>query len=321
MEPFANRSVAERRGGGRKAILAGVAGLALALVIATLSLFSVGATEYALVTEFGAPVRVITSPALYVKFPYQTIKTLDHRLVAFTPSPSEFLTLEKTPVVASTGLVWRVGDPKRFLETVFDRAGAESRLGDIVYAELGAAIGRHPLAAFVSVDAAPHREADILAGVRARCAEIVDRDYGIELVDLALQSFDFPKQNRDRLYARMKSERARLSMAFRSEGEEQAMKIGTAAEEERSRLLADALERVQAARAEGDGEAARISAEAFQAAPDFYRFLRALEASKRVVQKNTTLLLRTDSDLFGLLLDSHRFEHESGTGETAFGTQ
>jgi modulator of FtsH protease HflC len=320
MEPSVDRIGVEKRSAKRKVILAGAAGLGLALAMAILSLFSVDATEYALVTEFGAPVHVITTPGLYAKLPYQTVKTLDHRLAAFTPSPSEFLTLEKTPVVASTGLVWRVGDPKRFLETVFDRAGAESRLSDIVYAELGAAIGHYPLQAIVSADPVQYQAADILAGVRARCAEIVGRDYGIELVDLVLQSFDFPKQNRDRLYARMKSERARLSMAHRSEGEEQAMKIGTMAEEERSRLLADALERAQAARAEGDGEAARISAQAFQAAPDFYRFLRTLDASKRVVRKDTTLLLRADSDLFGLLLDSHRFEHEIGTGEASIRT-
>jgi membrane protease subunit HflC len=320
MEPSVDRMGVEKRSAKRKVILAGAVGAALALVMAILCLFSVDATEYALVTEFGAPVHVITTPGLYAKLPYQTVKTLDRRLAAFSPSPSEFLTLEKTPVVASTGLVWRVGDPKRFFETVFDRAGAESRLSDIAYAELGAAVGRYPLQAFVSVDPARYRATDILAGVRARCAEIVGRDYGIELVDLALQSFDFPKQNRDRLYARMKSERARLSMAYRSEGEEEAMKIGTMAEEERSRLLADALERAQAARGEGDGEAARISAQAFQAAPDFYRFLRTLDASKRVVRKDTTLLLRADSDLFGLLLDSHRFKHESGTGEATIET-
>jgi membrane protease subunit HflC len=234
----------------------------------------------------------------------------------FVPPPSEFLTLEKTPIVASTALVWRVADPRKFVETVFDHDGATSRLGDILYAELGAAIGAHPLETFLSTDPNRYRAATILDAVRQRCAAIADRDYGIAVLDLALRNFDFPKQNRARLYARMKSERAQLSMAYRSEGEEQAIKIGATAAEERSRLLTSALERAQAIRAEADGQAARVAAEASGASPGFYTLLRSLDASKRLVRKDTTMVLSADSELFGLLLDSHSNEHAPADSRT-----
>jgi membrane protease subunit HflC len=57
---------------------------------------------------------------------------------------AEFLTLEKTQVIAAGTVLWRVAEPRKFFETVFDRTGAESRLGDVLFAELGAAIGRNP---------------------------------------------------------------------------------------------------------------------------------------------------------------------------------
>jgi membrane protease subunit HflC len=298
-------------------VVIGIGTVIAAGFLAASCLFFVPATEYALVTAFGAPVRAITAPGIYAKLPYHLVRPIDNRLFVFVPSPSEFLTREKTPVIASAALIWRVADPKRYFETVYDRHGAESRLGDILYAELGAAIGGHGLDAFISTDPASYEAGAVLAAVRERCAEIAGRDYGIGLVDLALQSFDFPKQNRERLYARMKSERARLSMAYRSEGEEAAVKIGAAAEGERSRLLSEALERAQAMRAEGDGEASRISAEAYGAAPDFYRFLRALDASRRVLRKDSTLVLPADTELFGLLLDSRWFERQSVPSETS----
>ena len=103
--------------------------------------------------SFGKPTQVITTPGLGFKHPWQSVRTFDHRLFVYAAPPSEFLTLEKTPVVASGTILWRVADPKRYFETVVDRKSAESRLGDILSAELGAAIGSNRLVAFVSMDA------------------------------------------------------------------------------------------------------------------------------------------------------------------------
>ena len=292
--------------GARRSAALGL-GAVLALFLG-LCVFSVDASECALVTEFGAPVRTVKEPGLHLKYPYQSVRAFDNRLSVFAPPPSEYLTLEKTPVLASTAAFWRIADPQRFLETVFDETGAESRLGDILYAELGAAIGRNPLQAFVAAEPGAYRVPIILEGVRRAAATVARRDYGIELTDVVLQGFEFPKQNRARLYARMKSERGQLSMRYRSEGEEEGLKIRTASEEEKSRILSDALGLAQQSRAEGEGEGARIAAQAFGASPEFYRFLRALETARRLTQPNTALVLPVDSGLFGLLLSSRWHE-------------
>src|SRR5215831_4009234 len=113
-----------------------IAALGLVVGGAKLCLFTVDSSEYAIVTDFGKPTQVITEPGLRAKYPYQSVRTFDRRLLVYAAPPSEFLTLEKTPVVAAGTVLWRVADPKKFFETVFDRTGAESRLADILFAEL-----------------------------------------------------------------------------------------------------------------------------------------------------------------------------------------
>ena len=287
--------------------LAAVVVLGLVAAVGSLCFFSVDSADYAIVTEFGRPTQVITAPGLGFKHPWQSVRTFDRRLFVYAAQPSEFLTLEKTPVVASGTILWRVADPKRYFETVGDRRSAESRLGDILSAELGAAIGSNRLVAFVSMDAAAYRADDIVAEIARRCDAVALRDYGIGIFDVQLRAFDFPKQNRLRLYARMKSERGRISMLYRSEGEEEGLKLRAAAEEQRARILARAVEFSQQRRGEGDGEAARIYANALSRAPEFYAFLRTMEASRNFTRKSTTMVLPADSPLFRLLLDSDYF--------------
>jgi modulator of FtsH protease HflC len=295
----------------------GAVSLTLATFIIIFAIFSkplpfiVDATEYAIVTAFGRPTQVVTSPGLGFRRAYESIRKLDRRLFVYTSPSAEFLTSEKTQVVAAGTVLWRVADPRKFFVTVFDRSGAESRLGDVLFAELGAAIGRSPLAAFVSIDPKMYRADPIVAEIARRCREVADGEYGIDVVDVQLLSFDFPKQNRLRVYARMTSERGRVSMQYRSEGDEEGLKVRAVAEEERARILGRATELSQERRGEGDAEAARIYAQALRQAPDFYSFLRTLETSRRLARQRTTMVLSADSPLFGVLNDINYFNSGS----------
>jgi membrane protease subunit HflC len=288
------------RPAARGALLAGAVALA---ALALSSAFVVDADEFGIVTAFGRPVAVIDRPGLGIKAPYEAVHRIDRRLFVYVAPPAEFLTLEKTPVVAAGTVVWRTVDARHFFETVFDRGGAEARLGELLLAELGAAIGGNPLAAFVSADPAARREDAILAAVVERARAAARRDYGIDIVDVELRRLGFPKQNRPRVYARMASERGQISMKYRSEGEEDGQKIRAVAAEERSRVLAAATLAAQRDRGLGDAEAARIFAEALAADPELYRFLRSLEAAPSLLGSDASLVLRADSPLFRLLLD------------------
>jgi len=287
--------------------LLAVLGLGAVLVgFASLCVFTVGGGEFAVVTQFGRPVRVESTPGLKLKLPapFQTVARFDRRLFALVPTPREFLTLGKKNVIASGFILWRVHDPKKFMQTVFDRVGAESRLGDILFAELGAALGGAPFPAFVSTAPGEYRAEAILAGVTRQYREIAWRDYGIDVVDVRLRRLDFPEQNRASVFARMKSERIRISMQYRSEGEEEGLKIRAAAEKAKSGILGEAYKLSQRIRGEGEARAAKIYAESLTQAPNFYRFVRSIDAMKKTVDKETTMVLPVDSELFQLLRDS-----------------
>jgi membrane protease subunit HflC len=294
------------------------ASAAFAMLLGSLCAFTVDAAHYAVVTEFGKPVQVITEPGLRFKLPYQSVHTFDRRLFAYGRPATEFLSLEKTPIVASSTIIWHIADPRKFFETVFDRAGAESRLGDILFAALGAAIGQSPLSTFVSLDPAAYHADAVLAEVTRKCRDAALRDYGIAIIDVQLQNVDFPRQNRDRVYARMRSERGSISMRYRSEGEEAGLNIRAQSTEEKARILARAIETSQRYRGDGESEAARIYAEALSADPTFYRFLRTMEASRAFIQKGTTMVLPADSELFGVLFDADHFNHPSAPRSSAW---
>jgi modulator of FtsH protease HflC len=281
--------------------------LGVGVGLAALCLFTVGEGEYAVVTQFGRPVRVESTPGLKLKLPapFQTVTRFDRRLFVLVPSPREFLTLGKQNVVATGFILWRVHDPEKFMQTVFDRVGAESRLGDILFAELGAALGGAPFAAFVSTVPGEYRAETVLAGMTRQYRELALRDYGIDVVDVRLRRLDFPEQNRASVFARMKSERIRISMQYRSEGEEEGLKIRAAAEKARSGILGEAYKTSQQIRGEGEARAAKIYGESLSRAPSFYGFVRSIDAMKKSVDKDTTLVLPVDSDLFRLLRDSH----------------
>jgi membrane protease subunit HflC len=308
---------------GTRRIGIGAVASGLAVVIAAVEIFGrslpfvVDATEYAIVTAFGKPTQVVTSPGLKFRRAYESVRKLDRRLFVYASPSAEFLTSEKTQVVAAGTILWRVADPRKFFVTVFDRSGAESRLGDVLFAELGAAIGRSPLAAFVSTDPAVYRADPIMAETARRCREVAQRDYGIDVVDVQLRGFDFPKQNRARVYARMTSERERISTRYRSEGEEEGLKVRAVAEEERARILARATELSQERRGEGDAEAARIYAQSLGQAPDFYGFLRTLGTSRRLARQRTMMVLSADSPLFDVLIGGNDFNGEAGSGDAS----
>ena len=52
---------------------------------------------------------------------------------------------------------------------------------------------------------------------------------------------------------------------------------------------------------DADAKATAIYADAYSKAPDFYRFLRTLEAYRKFIDAKTTLVLSGDSDLLSLL--------------------
>ncbi|MEM7480858.1 MAG: protease modulator HflC [Acidobacteriota bacterium] len=277
--------------------------LILVLLWLSTAVFTVPESEMGLVTRFGAPRAAAAGPGLHFKAPWpiDSVLRLDARLLVFDGEPIELLTADKKNVLVDSYLCWRIADPVRFAQTVKNRAEAEARLLDVSAAELGAAVGAVPMEGFINTD----EEALELRAMSRRVAEAVDSltrtNFGIEIVDLQVNGFTLPPQNRASVIARMRAERARIATRYRSEGEEKALEIEAAALAERERILAEARSEAEAARGEGEAEALAIFADAYRADPSFYRFLRTLEAYESIVDEETTVFLESDSPLMRTL--------------------
>jgi len=280
-----------------------IAVLVVVVLIARTAAFVVDETEIAIVTQFGSPVRVVEDAGLHWKIPQpiQAVRFFDSRLLVYDPKPTEFLTNDKKNVVVDAFVTWRISDARKFLETVNDRAGAEVRMADIVASELGAALGRYPLQALITTAAEEMQVAEIMSGVTGGVRSSASAGFGIEVADVRMKRLAFPEQNKQSVFDRMRAERERIAKRYRSEGEEEAIKIRAQADKERQEILAEAYREAEKMRGEGDAEATKIYASAFNADPEFYRFLRTLESYKRFMDEKTTIVLSSDSDLLRLL--------------------
>lgn len=278
-----------------------VALLCAVLVVAWRSLLFVDETQQVIVTQFGRPVRTLSEAGLYFKPPYQSSLAIDRRVQIYNPRPAEFLTSEKKNIDLDVFVCWSVEDPQRFLETVGDPAGATSRIHDMVWSKLAAAVSRSPLENLVSVDGNKQRLESLVEGVAGPCADDARQQYGIALVDVKIKRIGLPDQVRESVFERMRKERARIAQRYRSEGSEEAMKIRATADKEKTVILAEAYAEAEIVRGKAEAEATRTYSEAHQKDPQFFDLLRTLEAYRKILDEKTTILLSGDSDLLKYL--------------------
>ena len=278
---------------------------AAALIAVTLALFEVDITEYAIVTQFGQPVRALTEPGLYAKWPdpVQSVLRISRQLQVFSLPQTEFLTSDKKNIVVEGYATWSVQDPLLFYKTVRDADGASRRLQDILSAELGAAVGQAELAQLATIDLTQIKLPALMAGARDRASNRTAL-YGFTVSDVRLKQLTFPQANLNSVYQRMKSEREAIARQLRSEGTEEAAKIRAKADADKAQILAEAQRKAEETRGQADADAIRIYAAAFQKDPELYRFLRTLQAYQTFIDQNTTLILPTDSELLKYLIPS-----------------
>ena len=260
-------------------------------------------TGVGIFTRFGKPRHSLARPGLHLKLPWpvDSVLRLDRRLLVFDNEPAEMLTSDKRNVLVDSFILWRISDPLTFTQTVRTRLEAEARLLDLTASELGAAIGSEPLEHLINVDGSKVKIHEVASRAAAAVQATTREGFGIEVVDLRINGFGLPPQNRSSVIDRMQAERARIATAYRSEGEEEALKIEAETSKEEQRILAEAAARAESVRGAGEAEALALLAEAYAEDPVFYRFLRDLEAYESILDENTTIFLPSNSSLLETL--------------------
>ena len=267
----------------------------LALVLA-LSMYTVDQRKAAIKFQLGEIVATQTEPGLYFLVPVmQNVRLYDMRIQTVDAREAErFLTSENKNVLVDSFVKWRIIDVRQYFRSVRGASNAaEARILQTVNDALRAEFARRTV----------H---DVVSGERDRVmstvAEKVDRDLkniGVEVVDVRLKRVDLVPEISSDVYRRMESERKRVANELRATGQAEGEKVKAEADRARQIIVAEAYRDAQRAKGEGDAQASRIYADAFQRNPEFYSFYRSMEAYRQSLRsKSDVMVLDPSSDFF-----------------------
>jgi membrane protease subunit HflC len=273
-----------------------VIGLLVLALVMTMSLYTVDQRKAAIKFQLGEVVAVQTDPGLYFLVPVlQNVRLYDTRIQTLDARDAErFLTSENKNVLVDSFVKWRIIDVRQYFVSVRgDPVAAEARISQTVNDALRAEFAKRTVHDVVS------GERDT---VMSTVADKVDKDVkgiGVEVVDVRLKRVDLVPEISSDVYRRMESERKRVANELRATGQAEGEKIKADADRQRQVTVAEAYRDAQRTKGEGDAQAARVYAEAYQKNPEFYSFYRSMEAYRQGMRtKGDVMVLDPSSDFF-----------------------
>lgn len=290
------------------------------------SIYTVKETDQVIITQFGKPVgEPVKDAGLHFKVPFvQDVNRIEKRFLPWDGVANEMSTKDKTYLIIDTFARWRIKDPMKYFLRLRDERSARSRLDDILGSETRNAVAKHELIEIIRTDKDRKAKTDQSLGegsanlsqlytIKIGRAKIQDQirenaasklaDFGIELLDLRFKRINYNETVRRRIYERMVSERKQIADRFRSEGAGEAAKIIGKKERDLLEIESEAYKLVQQIKGEADANASAVYAEAYNQSPsssEFYAFIKTLETYQEILSSDISLVLTTDSPLFGL---------------------
>jgi len=277
--------------------------LLLGLLVAATATYQVRENEFAVLTAFGKPVRVVRAPGLYARlpWPFQSVQRFDTRLDFYEARISEALTLDKRNIIVPVFIAWRIDDPLRFLKAVGSAENARARFDALVTSARNSVLASYEFRQLVTSDGTALRlvamEDEITKIVREQAGQL----FGVVVEKVGVKRLSLPEANTEFVFRRMRAEREQFAAKFRAEGRQQADELRAQTEAKKSTVVAEARREAEEIRGRAEAESAAIYAKAHGEDPEFYAFLRELQVLKQTVGNNTTIVLDTDSEPFRLL--------------------
>ncbi|MCC2617714.1 protease modulator HflC [Aestuariibacter halophilus] len=279
--------------------------IALVITLALLafgSIFVVKEGNKAIVIQFGKVQRDVDTgqtnvfgPGIHFKLPLiDRVVALDARIQTLDDEPDRFVTSEKKDLIVNSYVKWKIKDFARYyLSTGGNKLQAEALLKQKVNNGLRSEFGARTIAQIVS------GERSALMDEAMKQASDGSDDLGIEIVDVRVKQINLPQEVSNSIFDRMRAERAAVAREHRSQGKEQSEIIKAEIDAKVTVMLADAERNSRRVRGEGDAQAAKIYADTYSQSPEFYSFLRSMDAYlKSFSSKQDVMIIEPDSDFF-----------------------
>lgn len=261
--------------------------LGFGLIAIGLSAFTVNERELAIKLRVGEVVQADYEPGLHWKVPiFETVRKFPKRILTIGDQPERIFTAERLALQVDFFVKWKIVNPVNFYtSTGGSMLVADQRLSEIVKNAIVTEFGKRSVQEAISVE-----RVELMRDMLETATETAE-GLGVELIDVRVKQVEFPEDVRNSVYQQMTEERARVAAERRAEGQETAEEKKSAADKERTIILADANRQAQIIRGEGDALAAEIYATAFNEDPEFYAFYRSIDAYRRSMGKAGDLLV------------------------------
>ena len=254
--------------------------------------------QHKLILRLGDPVAILDEPGISLRIPLlDVVEVYDKRLQYLNARPVQMLIARGEKLIVDFFVVWRIYDPLAFRQNFgHDMRGAEDRIQERVNALVGAKIGGLELSQLL-------QRSEVLTQLDEESSEAL-ASTGVEVVDVRLNRTEIPPNAEPAAFAQMREQRRALAREYRVGGERQAREIRAGAERFSRTQIAEAQAEADETRGEGDAQSARIYADAFNRNPEFYAFVRSLEAYRKTIGDGTTMVLPPDHEFFRYLQPS-----------------
>lgn len=287
--------------------------IALLIVCATVAsacLVLVGPGEAVVMTRFGDPVRVLTTPGLAWRLPAPIDNKIevDLRLRTTSSGLQDVGTRDGLRILVQAYVAWQVpadaNHIRQFLRAVRNQPDiAAEQLRSFVGSSLEITASSFDLASLVNTD--PHKIE--LARFENRLRERIDEQalkvYGITVRQVGIERLTLPAETLAATVARMEAERRTVAAERQAEGQRAAAEIASNAERDSRVLIAKAKAEAAEIEAKSRLEAANIYGESYNHDPELYTVLRSLDTLDTLFGQNTRIILRTDAAPFRVLSD------------------
>lgn len=277
-----------------KSALFGLIFVGLALIGFSVSTYQIKETNQAIILKFGEYQRTVADAGLHFKMPIiEDVVFFDKRVRLLDMEEYTVFTSDQKRMNVDAFLEYKIEDPLRVYQALRTELRAETRLRAISESSVREVFGLQQLNSALSGE-----RIGIINAVRdSVTAEAAD--LGIQIVDLRIKRTDLPPENSAPIFQSMIADRNQVARETRARGQEEALRITSKAERDRTVILAQATRDSEKLRGEGDAIASKIYADAYNKDPEFYAFYRSMEVYKNSMRNgDTSMVLSPDSEFF-----------------------
>jgi membrane protease subunit HflC len=237
--------------------------LAVAVVVAFMTVIVVPETKEAVIIRNGDPVSVVnkfkpgqpygkTGAGIWWRIPFiDRVEYIDKRVLSLDMQPQQVLSTDQLRLNVDAYARYRIIDPVRMVQAAGTLENVETQLAPILSSVVRQELGRRSFASLLTAE-----RGTTMLNIR-KLLDTQAREYGAQVIDVRIKRADLPDGTPlQSAFDRMKTARQQEAATIRAQGQKNAQII----------------------RATADAQASKIYADAFNKDPQFYDFYRAMQS-------------------------------------------